>query len=104
MTNLRTIAAAIDAATEHGITGAQALRLLCEIRDMINDQEQLDDLEAEAERAQRDDAMFERALRDDLGDKAPPEADDGLCPVCGDDVSEPADGAWHCLACGHRWL
>jgi len=99
MTNLRTIAAAIDAATAHGITGAQALALLASIRDEINDQEQLDDLKEEAEAAQARDAEFLKALG-----PPPNEPDDGLCPKCGDDVSEPADGGWYCLACGHRWL
>jgi hypothetical protein len=99
MTNLRTIAAAIDISMARGLTGDQAKVLLFKIRDMINDQEQLDDLKAEAEAAQARDAEFLKALG-----PPPNEPDDGLCPKCGDDVSEPADGGWYCLACGHRWL
>lgn len=59
---LKTLAAIIDVATTRNITGNQAIALLSEIREMLNDWEFQDELEAEARAAQERDAAFLRAL------------------------------------------
>lgn len=98
MITITTIGITIDAALARGISGQQAINLLRAISEEINLAHQIEELEAEAEAGAKRDEDFLKALG-----PPPGTPDDGLCPACGDDVAEPADGGWYCLACGTRW-